>query len=59
MEITDPTMVPQGGSVQSANLALFGSYIAGSFVTAAGGAGGPLASPTSDSQRPPLTHPHT
>jgi len=58
VEITDPTTVAQGGSVQSANLALFGSYIAGSFVTAAGGAGGSSASPTSDSQPPLLTHPH-
>jgi hypothetical protein len=55
--ITDPTTVAQGGSVQNANVALFGSYIAGSFLTAAGAAGSP-ASPTSDSQPALLTHPH-
>jgi autotransporter passenger strand-loop-strand repeat protein len=56
VEIVDPPVVP--GGWQSPNIALFGNYIAGSFVTAAGGAGGSLASPTSDSQPPLLTHPH-
>jgi hypothetical protein len=51
IEITDP-------SVHSANAGLFGSYIAGAFVTTGGGAGGFVASPTSDSQPPLLTHPH-
>jgi hypothetical protein len=36
--ITDPSVV--AGGVQSANAALFGNYIAASFVTAAGGQGG-------------------
>jgi hypothetical protein len=40
VEITDPAVVAGGGSVQSANLALFGNYIAGSFVTAGGWQGG-------------------
>jgi hypothetical protein len=35
--ITDPSVV--AGGVQSANAALFGNYIAASFVTAAGGQG--------------------
>jgi autotransporter passenger strand-loop-strand repeat protein len=58
LAIIDPSAVPQGGSVQSATAAPFGSYIAGSFVTAAGGAGGSPASPTSDSHPPLLIHPH-
>jgi hypothetical protein len=51
-------VVTLGGAVQSGNATLFGNYIAGSFVTVAGGAGGSPATPTSDSQPPLLTHPH-
>jgi hypothetical protein len=58
VEITDPTAVTQGGSVQSANIALFGNYIAGSFVTAAGGAGGSVVSDNAQGEPPLLTHPH-
>jgi hypothetical protein len=57
VQITDPAVVPLGGTVHSANATLLGNYIAGSFVTAAGGQGGAPASPTSDSQPPLLTHP--
>jgi hypothetical protein len=56
LAIHDPGAVTGGGSVQSANISLFGNYIAGSFVIA-GGAGGSHVSPTSDSQPPLLTHP--
>ena len=58
VEITDPTVV--GGGVQSANIALFGNYIAASFVTAAGGQGGTLVTEASQpaNQQPLLTHPH-
>jgi hypothetical protein len=58
LEITDPAAVAQGGTVQSANIALFGNYIAGSFVTAAGGQGGSVVSTTSQGEPPLLTHPH-
>jgi hypothetical protein len=36
---------------------LFGSYIAGSFVTA-GGQGGTVISNTTQGEQPMLTHPH-
>jgi hypothetical protein len=58
VEITDPTAVTQGGSVQSANIALLGNYIAGSLVTA-GGQGGAVVSNTAQGEQPLLTHPHT
>jgi hypothetical protein len=55
--ITDPPVV--GGGVQNANIALFGNYIAGSFVTAAG-QGGAVSSEAapSVSEQPALTRPH-
>ena len=55
VEITDPA-VPNGGEVHSANIALFGSYIA-SF--AGGGHGGLVITSTGQTDQPPLVaHPH-
>lgn len=47
-------------NVRSANAALFGSYLAGSFVTAAGGNGGTVNTEMPDATipAPMLTHPH-
>jgi autotransporter passenger strand-loop-strand repeat protein len=52
--ITDPS----GVIVQSADLALFGNYIAGSFVNAAGWQGGTVVSVTAQGDQPLLAHPH-
>jgi hypothetical protein len=46
------------GTVHSANLALFGGYIAASFVTAAGGQGGTPISDEPQTAPQLLTHPH-
>ena len=54
VEITDPA-VPNGGEVHSANIALFGSYIA-SF--AGGGHGGLVIAGTGLTEQPLLVHPH-
>ncbi len=55
VEITDPAVV-NGGEVHSANIALFGSYIAG---FAAGGRGGFVVSHGLEIELPPpLVHPH-
>ena len=55
VEITDPAVV-NGGEVHSANIALFGSYIA-SF--AGGGHGGLVITSTGQIDQPPLlVHPH-
>ena len=57
--ITDPA-VPNGGEVRGANIALFGNYMAASFVSAADGHGGTLVTelPLTAGQ-PLLTTPHT
>jgi hypothetical protein len=44
--------------VHNVNAALFGSYIAGTFVIAAGGQGGAIVSTTLQGEQPLLTHPH-
>ena len=55
VEITDPAVV-NGGEVHSANIALFGSYIAG---FAGGGHGGLVITSTGQiDPPPPLVHPH-
>ena len=41
----------------AASVALLGSYMAGSFVTAADGHGGTLVTETSQNAQPLLTHP--
>ncbi len=56
VEIVDPPIV--AGSVQSANIALFGNYLPASFVTAANGYGGTvLADGLRTARRQPLLAP--
>jgi Glycosyl hydrolase family 12 len=56
VEIVDPPVVA-GGFVQSANIALFGCYVAASFVTAADGATLIAETPETTSPAPLLGHP--
>ena len=68
VEITDPRAgeQPPGGTLElagipSANIALLANYMAASFVTAAGIAGGTVITQEAQAaiQQPLLTHPHT
>jgi hypothetical protein len=56
VEIIDPPVA--ASTVQSANLGLFGQYMAGRFVIAAGGQAGITISTTSQGDQPLLAHPH-
>ena len=55
--ITDPA-VPNGGEVHSANIALFGNYMAASFVSAAGGHGSTVHQSPQANEQSHLAYPH-